>query len=72
MSKSLTLDERIAAALMSTDITSTDLAALIVEVEAAAQAADENATKAREQALDRFSGEICPGARPIFDNRSGI
>jgi hypothetical protein len=52
MSKSLTLDERIAAALTSTDITSTDLAALIVEVKAAAEAADENATKAREQALD--------------------
>jgi hypothetical protein len=41
-----------AAALTPTDITSTDLAALIAEVEAAAQAADENATKAREQALD--------------------
>jgi hypothetical protein len=46
------LEQRIAAALTPTDITSTDLAALIAEVEAAAQAADENATKAREQALD--------------------
>jgi hypothetical protein len=46
----LPLEQRIA--LWATDITSTDLAALIVDVEAAAKAADENATKAREQALD--------------------
>jgi hypothetical protein len=46
------LEQRIAAALTPADITSTDLAALIVEVEAAAQAADENATRAREEALD--------------------
>jgi hypothetical protein len=52
MSKSLTLDEPIAAALTSTDITSSDLAALIEAVEVAAQVADEAATKAREQALD--------------------
>jgi hypothetical protein len=51
MSKSFTLDERIAAAL-SSDITSSDLAALIQAVEVAAQVADEDATKAREQALD--------------------
>jgi hypothetical protein len=51
-SKSLTLDEPIAAALTSTDITSSDLAALIEAVEVAAQVADEAATKAREQALD--------------------
>ena len=35
-----------------TDITSTDLAALIAEVEAAAAAADAAAAKSREQALD--------------------
>jgi hypothetical protein len=46
------LEQRIAAALTPTDITSTDLAALIAEVEGAAQAAAEDATKAREQALD--------------------
>jgi hypothetical protein len=46
------LEQKIATALTATDITSTDLTALIVEVEAAAQAADENATKVREQALD--------------------
>ena len=52
MSNPLALEQRIAAALTPTDITSTDLAALIVEVEAAAQAAAENATKTREEALD--------------------
>ena len=52
MSKPLALEQRIAAALTPTDITSTDLAALIAEVEAAAAAADENATRAREEALD--------------------
>lgn len=52
MSKPLTLEQRIAAALTSTDSTSSDLAALIAEVEAAAQAAAENATKTREEALD--------------------
>ena len=46
------LEERIATALTATDITSSDLAALIAEVEAAAQAADENAAKARAAALD--------------------
>jgi hypothetical protein len=46
------LEQRIAAALTPTDITSTDLAALIAEVEGGAQAADENATRAREEALD--------------------
>jgi hypothetical protein len=46
------LEQRIAAALTPADITSTDLAALIAEVEGAAQAADENATRAREEALD--------------------
>ena len=46
------LEQKIASALTATDITSIDLAALIVEVEAAAQAADEHATKTREQALD--------------------
>ena len=52
MNKLPTLEQRIAAALTSTDITSSDLAALIVEVEAAAQAAAENANKTREEALD--------------------
>ena len=52
MNKLPTLEQRIAAALTSTDITSSDLATLIVEVEAAAQAAAENAIKTREEALD--------------------
>ena len=52
MTKPLALEQRIAAALTPTDITSTDLAPLIVEVEAAAQAAAENATKTRDEALD--------------------
>ena len=52
MNKLPTLEQRIAAALTSTDITSRDLAALIAEVEAAAAAADEDAIKAREEALD--------------------
>jgi hypothetical protein len=38
--------------LTPTDITSTDLAALIAEVEAAAAAADAAAAKSREKALD--------------------
>jgi hypothetical protein len=46
------LEQRIAAALTPTDITSSDLAALIAEVEAAAAAADAAAAKSREQALD--------------------
>ena len=52
MNKLPTIEQRIAAALTAADVTSTDLAGLIAEVEAAAQAADENAAKAREQALD--------------------
>ena len=47
-----TLEQRIAAALTLADITSSDLEKLIAEAEAAAQSADENATKVREQALD--------------------
>ena len=47
-----TLEQRIAAALTLADITSSDLDKLIAEAEAAAQSADENATKAREEALD--------------------
>jgi hypothetical protein len=47
-----TLEQRIAAALTLADITSSDLDKLIAEAEAAAQSADENATKVREQALD--------------------
>jgi hypothetical protein len=50
--KDLTIEQRIAAALTANDIISADLAALIAEVEGAAQAADENATRAREEALD--------------------
>ena len=46
------LESRIAAALTATDIKSDAVAALIQEVEAATQAADENATRAREEALD--------------------
>jgi hypothetical protein len=47
----LSLEQRIAVAL-SDSIKSDAVAALIQEVEAAAQAADENATRAREEALD--------------------
>jgi hypothetical protein len=47
------VEERIASTLAAADdVKSADLAALIQEVETAAQAADEAATKAREQALD--------------------
>ena len=47
------IEERIASTLAAADdVKSADLAALIKEVETAAQAADEAATKAREQALD--------------------
>jgi hypothetical protein len=52
MNKLPTFEQRIAAALTSTDIRSSDLATLIAEVEAAAEAAAENATKTREEALD--------------------
>jgi hypothetical protein len=52
MNKLPTIEQRIAVALTSTDITSSDLAALIQAVEVAAQVADEDATKARKQALD--------------------
>ena len=48
----ITLEQSIAAALADNDIASSDLAALITEVEAAVTAADEAATEAREQALD--------------------
>ena len=46
------LEQRIAAALTATDITSGEFGELITEVEAAAQAADAAATKAHEDALD--------------------
>jgi hypothetical protein len=46
------LEQRIASALNAADITSSDLSKLIVEAEAAVQAADENAAKARAAALD--------------------
>jgi hypothetical protein len=47
------IEERIASTLAAADdVKSADLAALIQEVETAAQAADEAANKAREQALD--------------------
>ena len=47
------IEERIASTLAAADdVKSADLAALIQEVETAAQAADEAATKAREAALD--------------------
>jgi hypothetical protein len=46
------LEQRIASALNAAAITSTDLDKLIVEAEAAAQAADAAATKAHEDALD--------------------
>jgi hypothetical protein len=47
-----TLEQRIAVALSDSDIASSDLAALITEVEAAVAAADDAAITAREQALD--------------------
>jgi hypothetical protein len=46
------IEERIAAALAADDATSSDLGILITEVEAAAIAADETATKAHQDALD--------------------
>ena len=64
MNKLPTLEQRIAAALTSTDITSSDLAALIAEVEAAAQAADEDATKSpRAGARPRRRGRRGQGGR---------
>jgi hypothetical protein len=48
----MTLEQRIAAALNAADIRSTDLDTLIIEAEAAAQAADEAAIKAHAEALD--------------------
>src|SRR5262245_743457 len=56
--KDLTIEQRIAAALTANDIISADLAALIAEVEGAGKAADENATRAREEALDPPSWSI--------------
>jgi hypothetical protein len=49
---SANLEQRIATALAADDIKSSDFAALIVETEVAATAADEAATKTREKALD--------------------
>jgi hypothetical protein len=46
------LEQRVAAALTATDIKSDTVAALIAEVEAAAQAAATDAIEARERALD--------------------
>ena len=46
------LENRIATALAATDVTSSDLSQLLSEVEAAAVAAEADAAKAREQALD--------------------
>lgn len=48
----LSLERRIAVTLSSADAKSDALAALITEVEAAAQEADATATKTREEALD--------------------
>jgi len=47
-----TLEQRITTALKADDVKSEDLVALNVETEAAVAAADEAATKTREQALD--------------------
>ena len=46
------LENRIATALAATDVTSSDFSQLLSEVEAAAVAAEADAAKAREQALD--------------------
>jgi hypothetical protein len=48
----LSLESRIAAMLSAADAKSEALAALITEVEAAAQEADATATETREEALD--------------------
>ena len=50
--KNLTIEQRIAAALTSTDITSSDLAALIAETESAIATADKTAEEERAKALD--------------------
>jgi predicted transcriptional regulator len=52
MNKLPTLERRIGAALTSTDITSTDLAALIAETESAIATADKTAEEERAKALD--------------------
>jgi hypothetical protein len=53
MTKSKSLDERIAAALKpDAEISSVELGQLLDEVEAAAKAADETASKAHREALD--------------------
>ena len=48
----LSLESRIAAMLSAADAKSDAVAALVTEVEAAAQEADATATKTREEALD--------------------
>jgi hypothetical protein len=52
MTKTRTLEEKIASVLKADDIPSADIGQLITEVEAAAKAADETASKAHEDALD--------------------
>jgi hypothetical protein len=61
------LEQRIATVLAADDIKSSDLAALIVETEAAAAAADEVATKTREQALDPLISPDATKARAAME-----
>jgi hypothetical protein len=62
-----TLEQRIAVALSDSDIASSDLAALITEVEAAVTAADEAAIKSREQALDPIASPDPTKARAAME-----
>jgi hypothetical protein len=62
-----TLEQRSAAALADNDIASSDLAALITEVEAAVVAADEAAAKAHELALDPLLSPDANKARAAME-----
>src|ERR1035437_2924156 len=64
---SATLEQCVAKALADNDIASSDLAALITEVEAAVAAADEAAITAREQALDPITSPDPTKARAAME-----
>ncbi len=65
---SATLEQRIAAALADNDIASSDLAALIMETEAAVTDADQEAITAREQALDPIASPDPTKARAAMES----
>src|ERR1035437_7638391 len=64
---SATLEQCVAKALADNDIASSDLAALITEVEAAVAAADDAAITAREQALDPITSPDPTKARAAME-----